>query len=43
MIFKEGQAIFIQIAERICDEILAGKYEADARIPGVRDYSSHWR
>lgn len=39
MIFKEGQAIFIQIAERICDEILAGKYEADARIPGVRDYS----
>ena len=34
MIFKEGQAIFIQIAERICDEILAGKYEADAAFLG---------
>ena len=40
MIFKEGQAIFMQIAERLCDEILAGKYEADSRVPGVRDYSA---
>lgn len=41
MIFKEGQAIFMQIAERICDEILAEKYAADARIPGVRDYAAN--
>lgn len=40
MIFKEGQAIFLQIAERLCDEILAGTYVADSRVPGVRDYSA---
>lgn len=40
MNFRDGQAIYLQIAERIIDEILAGKYLADQRIPGVRDYSS---
>lgn len=39
MNFKDGQPIYIQIAERLADEILAGKYAADERIPGVRDYS----
>ena len=39
MNFIDGQPIFIQIAERLCDEILAGIYLADNRVPGVRDYS----
>ena len=39
MNFKDGQAIYIQIAERLMDEIASGKYAVDERIPGVRDYS----
>jgi DNA-binding transcriptional regulator YhcF (GntR family) len=39
MNFTDGQPIFIQIAERLNDEILAGIYLADSRVPGVRDYS----
>ena len=39
MNFTDGQPIFIQIAERLSDEILAGIYLSDNRVPGVRDYS----
>lgn len=39
MNFKEGLPIYVQIADRLSDEILAGKYEADARVPAVREYS----
>ena len=39
MNFREGQPIYQQIAERLIDEILAGKYISDERIPGVREYS----
>ncbi len=39
MNFRESQPIYLQIAERLMDEILAGKYAPDERIPGVRDYS----
>ena len=39
MNFKDGQAIYIQIAERLMDEIASGKYAPNERIPGVRDYS----
>lgn len=35
--FKQDRAIYLQIAERICDEKLAGKYNADDRIPSVRE------
>mgnify|MGYP000211176652 CR=1 FL=1 len=31
--FKQDRAIYLQMAERICDEILAGKYHSDDRIP----------
>ena len=27
------------MADRLCDEILAGTYAADERVPGVREYS----
>lgn len=40
MTFKDGQPIYLQIAERLCDEILAGTYPPDTRIPGVREYSA---
>lgn len=40
MIFKESKTISQQIAERICDEILQGKYAENERIPSVREYAS---
>ena len=33
MIFSSDKAIYIQIADRLCDEILADKYKDDDRIP----------
>ena len=39
MIFTNDKAIFIQMADRLCDEILAGTYKADDRIPSVREYA----
>ena len=39
MIFSNDKAIYIQIADRLCDEILAGKYKDDDRIPSVREYA----
>lgn len=40
MDFKESKTIAQQIADRICDEILQGKYPEGERIPSVREYSS---
>lgn len=40
MNFKEGLTIYAQMAERLSDEILQGKYAADEKIPGVREYSA---
>ena len=40
MNFKEGLTIYAQMAERLSDEILQGKYAADEKIPGVRVYSA---
>lgn len=39
MIFTNNKAIYLQIADRMCDEILMGQYTEDARIPSVREYS----
>ena len=39
MNFTENKAIYLQIAERICDEILSGCYAPDERIPSVREYA----
>ena len=30
MNFKESKAIYLQIADRICDEILLGQYQEEA-------------
>lgn len=40
MNFKDGTPIYMQIAERLSDEILAGRYAPDERVPGVREYSA---
>lgn len=40
MIFKESKPIYLQIADRICDEILHGRYGTDGRIPSVREYAA---
>ena len=40
MKFKESKSIYLQIADRICDEILQGQYKAEGRIPSVREYAA---
>lgn len=39
MTFSNDRAIYIQMADRLCDEILAGTYKEDDRIPSVREYA----
>ena len=41
MIFEENtKAIYLQIADRIADDIMHGVYDDDARIPSVREYAA---
>lgn len=40
MVFKESRPIYLQIADRICDEIMNCTYLEDERIPSVRDYAA---
>ncbi len=37
--FNSEKAIYLQMADRICDEILSGTYADDSRIPSVREYA----
>ena len=39
MTFSGEKAIYVQMADRLCDEILAGKYNDDDRIPSIREYA----
>ena len=39
MNFSNDKAIYIQMADRLCDEIIAGTYKDDDRIPSVREYA----
>lgn len=40
--FKENsKAIFLQIADRICDDILAGTLGEGDRMPSVREYAAN--
>ena len=39
MMFSNDKAIYLQMADRLCDEILSGKYGDDDRIPSVREYA----
>jgi len=38
--FSQDKPIYLQICDRMCDEILAGNYTDDMRIPSVRDYGT---
>ena len=40
MKFKESKPIYLQIADRICDELLQGLYQEEERIPSVREYAA---
>ena len=40
MEFKENKAIYLQIADRLCNEILQDKYTEDQRVPSVREYAA---
>ena len=40
MRFKDNKAIYLQIADLICDEILQQKLLEDERIPSVREYAA---
>lgn len=40
MNFKESKSIYLQIADRICDEVLLGQYREEERIPSVREYAT---
>lgn len=40
MNFKESKPIYLQIADRIMDEILQEIYPEDGRIPSVREYAA---
>ena len=40
MNFKENKAIYLQIAERICDMIILGEYKEEERVPSVREYAA---
>lgn len=35
--FRQDKAIYLQMADRLCDEILSGKYGPGERIPSVRE------
>lgn len=37
--FNNDKPIFQQMADRLCDEILALTYQDDERIPSVREYA----
>ena len=39
MNFENNKAIYEQMADRLCDEIIAGTYKTDDRIPSVREYA----
>ena len=39
MTFSNDKAIYLQIVDRLSDEILSGNYKDDDRIPSVREYA----
>ena len=38
MQFDENKPIYIQIADAICDKVLAREFQPEERIPSVREY-----
>lgn len=40
MNFKDQKPIYLQIAENICESILAGKYRENEKLPSVREFAA---
>lgn len=40
MNFKDNKAIYLQIADRLGDDILAGRLAADGKVPSVRELAA---
>ena len=40
MDFNSNKAIYLQIADTVCDKILAGELKPEDRIPSVREYGA---
>lgn len=40
MLNENSKAIYLQIADRICDDILAGRLDEECRLPSVREYAA---
>ena len=40
MDFKENKPIYMQIVDKICSEIVTGKFPVNERIPSVREYGA---
>ena len=39
MTFSNDKPIYLQMVDRLCDEILSGVYQDDDRIPSAREYA----
>lgn len=42
MIYYSDKAIFVKIAERLCDDILSGRYQEGSRVPSVRELAAEY-
>lgn len=42
MIYHNEKALFIKIAERLCDDILSGCYTEGALVPSVRELAAEY-
>ncbi len=40
MNYSSNKAIYLQIADNICDKVISGEFEPLARVPSVRELSS---
>ena len=39
-VFNQDKPIYLQIYDRLCNEIISDAYQDDSRIPSVRDYAA---
>lgn len=37
---ESNKAIYLQISDRICDDVMMSRYHPDDRIPSVRDFAA---
>ena len=42
MIYQNEKAIYVKIAERLCDDILSERYAEDSRVPSVRELATEY-